>query len=186
MTVETDGGATFTIRASIPGTRKITRTANLTAGGLAKFGADGVLEKASASSTGGETADYRDPTDNVCHKTEATEWTFSGEDYNPANTYRVDLVEAEGATRARLYINDVFRVMSPTDGSSAYFGSGFAMEGEQTEVTATRSVFATKDEPFVTTSFMTNRFNKVRAALDSFAGSTVSDLVNTLKNALKE
>ena len=225
ITVETDAGMTFTIRASIPRTRKITRTANLTAGGLAKFGADGVLEKAAEgvdyikshqdisgkqdkiletgilkgggagailpaipSSSAGELADYRDPLDNACHKTEVTEWVFSD---GVART----LYHNQNPQSHLWYWNNFSQTWDGTDASpdgslvaiteseSATF---LEFNGGSAGITATRSVFATKGEPFVTTSFVTNRFNKVRVALDSFAGTTVSDLVNALKNALEE
>ena len=68
---------------------KLARTAELTAGVLAKFGADGVLEKAAASSAGGEAADYRDPTDNKCHKTTsvAGEWSTVTKDGDVWSVY---------------------------------------------------------------------------------------------------
>ena len=71
---------------------KLARTANLTAGGLAKFGDDGVLEKAAESSAGGEAADYRDPLDNACHKTTsvAGEWSTVTKDGDVLSVYRQD------------------------------------------------------------------------------------------------
>ena len=186
MTVETDAGMTFTLQASMPGTRKITRTANLTAGGIAKFGADGVLEKASKSSDVGEDADYRDPKDAKCYEAKFTEWIGIAEDGYPIEirwTHPGEF-ETEG------WVPRGPTVDSPRGDANSTSIKWEAVEwsggGTQGALSATRQRTATKDETFVTTSFVTNRFNKVRAALDSFAGSTVSDLVNALKNALKE
>lgn len=168
---------------------KLARTAELTAGGLAKFGADGVLEKATEgvdylkthqdisgkqdkiletgilkgggagailpampSSSAGETADYRDPADNVCHKTEATEWVFSDgvartlyHNQNPQSHlwYWNNFSQAWDGTDAP----PDGSLVATTESESATFlefNGGFA------GITATRSTVATKDKPFVT------------------------------------
>ena len=85
---------------------KIARTAELTAGGLAKFGADGVLEKATASSAGGEAADYRDPLDNTCHKTTsvAGEWSTVTKDGDVWSVYCHD---TSGRSECILQLNGI-------------------------------------------------------------------------------
>lgn len=127
---------------------KIARTAELTAGGLAKFGADGVLEKATASSAGGEAADYRDPTDNVCHRDSVGgEWTFSdGQEHaltwNESSTQGPGYYSDEGGRTG--FADENYSGFAVKDAVSCYFND--------TEVVyaAARRRVATKDHAFVT------------------------------------
>lgn len=140
------------------------RMANPESGSLAKFDADGnlVVAEKSSSSADPANADYRDPTDNTCHRTEFGEWelTYSdGVDHHfDASTIRY----YDGNWHFDDYnaYGDQYDYENATEiSTSASFRSDYGYA-----ITATRQRVAAKDEPFVTQSFVTN---EVAAAIST-------------------
>lgn len=165
---------------------KLARTAELTAGGLAKFGADGVLEKATEgvdylkthqdisgkqdkiletgilkgggagailpaipSSSAGELADYRDPTDAKCYESVAS-WTW---EFSDGLTHELpDPVWVDESPVSHWTVGgDVPESPECYDenATSLRFMAGQTWLKDYS-ATATRRRVATKDEPFVT------------------------------------
>ena len=147
--------------------------------GIAKLGDGGEMTAATPSSTGGADADYRDPQDNTCHKTELTEWTFSGADYDPTKNYRVTEAFLVGHWFYDLYIGNISIARYETDDDVRMTSiDRFASDdsGEIMNFTATRTAVCTSNETFVTKSFVTNETAKVAAS--AVSPSAVTNIIN--------
>ena len=146
--------------------------------GIAKFGADGKLVSAKKSSTSADpaNADYRDPQDNTCHKTEFTEWTFSGSDYDPSKTYTLtyDSLMAHEWT-----LQDSSGNIYWTTGAYNYVRlTEFEVPpfGPSVDIVATRSAVCTDGKKFVTDDVVDG---KVSAAVSTNNPAFVSAVRNT-------
>ena len=148
-------------------------------GSLAKFAADGKMVAAEKSSTSADpaNADYRDPQDNTCHKTEYGKWVA----HTTSHTF---------VSHQQPYLNgglwlwqDDYGAIYSADGDSSSIELEFSEPGLPERFTATRSAVCTDGKRFVTEDVVDG---KVSAAVSTNNPAFVSAVRDTPTSGMPE
>ena len=159
--------ATQTITVTPTATGLTLNRSNQDPGGLAKFGAGGVLETATNSSDASEFADYRDPLDNVCHmSSELGEWTLKYSDGVDHHWEYPIVFGKPDLGWPNQWVTSAYPLPDKTDPNETVLVWRANQDWDQAfTMTATRQRTATKGEMFVTKDYVDRLIRDLRSEI---------------------